>query len=178
MTAPTPEQEMAWADEDERLENGLVALAAAVGNALKVCSYGLTIGEAYVPFDPDDEDECEPEETEDGELLMCEQAWVRVASVQPISGGVSALDGEACDSVLRLELEVGVLRCIEVPQGGEAPKASDVLVAAIQSMRDMQAIRRAAENTEVWDALIVGQWVPNGPLGGQYGGVWTFTVEV
>lgn len=157
--------------EDERLENSLVAFTIAIGAALKVCSYGLTIGEAYVPFDPDDDDECEDEEA------TCEQAWVRVAQVTP-TGGSSLLDGSECSAVLRYDLEVGILRCVEVPEGGEAPKAEDVLAAAMQSMRDMNAIYRTALATDVWETLVTGTWVPVGPTGGQYGGTWSFSVEI
>lgn len=176
----TPEQicrAKTWQDEDERFHNALIAFTAAIGNALDVCSYGLTIGEAYVPFDSDAEDECD-EDTEDAAL--CTQAWVRVTDISP-TGGVTGFDGSQCDSLLRLGLEVGVLRCMTIEEQGEAPKASDVLVAALQSMDDMRAIYRAATedpDAAVWDTLLAGQWVPNGPMGGQYGGIWTFTVEI
>lgn len=157
--------------EDERLQNALLAFTHAVCGTLEhVCSYGLTIGESYVPFDPDDEDDCEDEE------VHCTQAWVRVAGVTA-SGGIDSFGG-ACAVVLRMDLEVGILRCIEVEEGGEAPKAGDVLVAAMQSMRDMNSIYREAIGLEVWDAIYPGQWVPNGPAGGQYGGIWMFTVEL
>jgi hypothetical protein len=86
-------------------------------------------------------------------------------------------DGD-CALTLRLDLEVGVLRCIEIEEDGEAPTASDVLAAAVQAMTDMNAILCAAMACEVWDAINVGQWTPSGPLGGQYGGTWTFTVEI
>jgi hypothetical protein len=86
--------------------------------------------------------------------------------------------GGDCGGTLRIGLEVGVLRCLEIPEDGEAPTASDVLVAATQAMADMQAIMCAALGCEVWDAIEVGEWSPSGPLGGQYGGIWTFTVEL
>jgi hypothetical protein len=31
---------------------------------------------------------------------------------------------------------------------------------------------------EVWQAIDAGEWLPDGPMGGQYGGTWNFTVEV
>lgn len=177
MTTPSLEKtndQLLAEQTDERFHNSLIAFTAAIGEALDVCSYGLTIGEAYVPFDPDDGD-CNDAEDED--LVQCTQAWVRVAGVAP-TGGITLFDGSECDSLLRVTLEVGVLRCIEVEEEGEAPKASDVLVAAIQSMSDMTAIYRAAMDLEVWDAINAGEWIPNGPLGGQYGGIWNFTVEI
>jgi hypothetical protein len=164
--------------EDERLHNALVAFTQAIGEALAVCSYGLTIGQDYVPFEPDDEDDCDEDEEEDA--VTCTQAWVRVDGASP-TGGMSLIDGSECGTILRLELEVGILRCIYVEEGGEAPKAADVLAASIQSMSDMTAIYRTAmgpEAPEVWDSITAGQWTPSGPLGGQYGGIWTFTVEI
>lgn len=157
---------------DERLHNALIAFTGCVGESLvDVCSYGLTIGETYVPFDPDPEDDC-PDD-----IAACSQAWVRVMGVQPIYKNDSFDDGD-CSAVLRLSLEVGVLRCLDIPEGGEAPTASDVLVAAMQSMTDMRAIYCAAMACEEWDSIDSGTWTPNGPMGGQYGGVWTFDVEL
>lgn len=155
----------------DRLNDALIGFTGCVGNSLEdLCSYGLTIGDSYVPFDPDPEDDCDAEE------VMCSQAWVRVMSVQPIS--TVGWDGGDCATVLRLDVEVGVVRCIEIPEKGEAPPASEVMVAAMQAMEDMNAIYCAAMGCEVWDSINVGQWSPFGPLGGQYGGTWTFTVEV
>lgn len=51
------------------------------------------------------------------------------------------------------------------------------MVAAMQSMDDMNRILCAALGCEVWEHIDVGTWVPWGPLGFQYGGMWTFTVE-
>jgi len=154
------------------LHDALIAFTGCVGSSLDdMCSYGLTIGETYVPFDPDPEDDCPDDDA------ACSQAWVRVMQVQPVYKEQSFDDGD-CGAVLRLTLEVGVLRCFDIPEEGEAPTASDVLVAAMQSMTDMRAIYCAAMACEVWDSIDSGTWVPSGPLGGQYGGVWTFDVEL
>lgn len=155
----------------DTLLDALTAFTGAIGEAIPdVCSYGLTIGETYVPFDPDPDDEgCDEEDA------MCSQIWVRVTSVdvdQPESWG------NDCASTMNIGLEVGILRCIEIESGGEAPTASEVLAASMQSMTDMRAMYCAAMSTEVWDGIDVGQWSPIGPMGGQYGGAWTFTVEV
>lgn len=155
----------------EALQDALIAFTGCVGEALvDICSYGLTIGETYVPFDPDPEDDCDVGEVE------CSQVWVRVTGVTPVAT-VASFGGD-CGGTLSVGLEVGVLRCVEIAEDGEAPKASDVLVAAVQAMADMQALYCAAMNCEVWDAIESGAWSPSGPLGGQYGGIWTFTVEL
>lgn len=157
----------------ERLNDALIEFTACIGNGLEdVCSYGLTIGETYVPFNPDEDEPCDDED------IQCTQAWVRVMNVQPKAEGVEGFGGQDCYLTLTLDLEVGILRCVEVEEGGEAPNATDVLVAAGQAMTDMNAILCSALGCEVWDAIEVGQWQPVGPLGGQYGGIWNFTVEV
>lgn len=155
----------------DHINTALVAFTGCIGEAVPdICSYGLTIGDSYVPFLPDEGD-CEDDDDE-----MCSQVWVRVVSVDIAS--TEGFNGGDCASVMRLELEVGIIRCIEIPEGGEAPTASDVLAAAIQANHDMNAIYCAAMGCEVWDAINAGQWVPEGPQGGQYAGVWTFTVEI
>lgn len=154
----------------DRLNEALVAFTGCIGEALEdICSYSLTIGESYVPFAPDEDDDCD-----DGEE-QCSQAWVRVTDVTPTSS--EGWDDD-CATVLRIGLEVGVLRCIEIPEDGEAPTGLDVMAAAMQSMTDMNVIYCAAMACEVWESIESGQWSPEGPLGGQYGGMWTFTVEV
>lgn len=159
---------------DSRLHAGLIGIMLSIGSAIDVCSYGLVIGDSYVPFDPD-EDECQDDEGDDA---TCEQVWVRVAQVTP-TGGVDTFRG-MCGQEMQLALEVGVLRCIETPEQGEAPRASDMLAAVLQSMDDMNAIYRGAMGVDddLFDEIIAGEWTPVGPMGGQYGGIWTFTVTI
>lgn len=159
------------ADADP-LHDALVQFTGCVGEALEgVCSYGLTVGETYVPFEPDPEDDCPEEDS------ACSQAWVRVMNVNVTDVG-EGFDGGDCSASLRLSLEVGVLRCFDIEEGGAAPTATEVLIAALQSTTDMKAIYCAAMSCDVWDAINAGTWVPMGPMGGQYGGTWTFDVTV
>lgn len=154
----------------DSLNVALVAFTGCVGSALEdICTYGLTIGEAYVPFDPDPEDDCEDDEA------ACSQAWVRVMNITPTTS--EGWDND-CAVAMRIDLEVGVLRCLELKEEGEAPTASEMLEAAMQAMTDMNALYCAAMACDVWDAIDSGQWSPMGPMGGQYGGTWTFTVEL
>lgn len=162
---------MADTELAEKLNDALIEFTACVGGSVDdICSYGLTIGESYVPFDPDPDDECEDDE------IQCSQLWVRVVNSNPASSGVESFAGQDCALVMEINLEVGIYRCVEIPEGGEAPTATDVLVSAAQAMEDMKRILCAALACEVWDSISVGTWLPTGPLGGQYGGIWTFTV--
>lgn len=159
---------------DDVVNDALIKFTACIGSALPdICSYSLTLGEAYVPFAPDEDSDCEDEDE-----TACTQAWVRVMNVTPKqSAGTEGWGGD-CAIVLEAELEVGVLRCIEVKDKGEAPTETEVMTYAMQSMSDMLAIHKAAMGCEVWESITTGQWQPSGPLGGQYGGTWTFTVEI
>lgn len=156
---------------DDELHSALLTFTSCVGNAVEgICSYSLTIGETYVPFLPSPDDTC----LEDEEA--CSQLWVRVTNVQPEANQSWAGD---CAVVLNIGLEVGVLRCVEVPEDGEAPDADEVLVAALQAMTDMRAIFCAAMGCdEAFSSIESGAWSPNGPNGGQVGGVWTFTAQL
>lgn len=160
-------------DEEDPLYDALIEFTACIGAAVgDICSYGFTIGDTYVPFDPDeDDDEC------DTESVQCSQVWTRVMGAQPKDEGAGGWDGN-CALVMTLDIEVGVLRCVEVPDGGEAPTATEVMTAGLQAMADMKAILCAALGCDTWDDVEPGTWRPIGPLGGQYGGVWTFTVEI
>lgn len=169
----------------DRLHEALVQFTTCIGNAvMDVCSFGLTMGDAYVPFDPDPDEDCD-DDVVDG--MLCSQLWVRVMGVNPKDVGDVGFGGQDCSLTLTMDLEVGVLRCIEIPEDGEAPNTTQVLTGALQSMSDMNDILCAAlscgateEDPEarVFDEIIVGSWAPLGPLGGQAGGVWHFTVEI
>lgn len=164
---------MADPDLAEKLNDALIEFTACVGNSVEdMCSYGLTIGESYVPFDPDPDDDCD-----DDDEVQCSQLWVRVTGSKPTgSNTAESFAGQDCALVMEIDLEVGIYRCVEIPEDGEAPKASDVLVAAAQANEDMKRILCAALSCEVWDSIGIGTWQPTGPFGGQYGGIWTFTV--
>lgn len=179
MTTETPEANPhALAD---KINTALVGFTGCIGEALEeICSYSLTFGEVYWPFSPDEEDGCD--EGED-----CSQAWVRVTDInvafnqKGFDSGPIRDDGScegACGGTFRFNLEVGVLRCYDIPEGGEAPTATQVMSVAMQANIDMAAIYQAAMNCEVWESITPGSWQPEGPLGGQYGGYWNFTVEL
>lgn len=167
----------------DSINAALVGFTGCIGGALDgICSYSLTFGEVYVPFKPDDADDCGDDEED-----WCAQAWVRVTDIsvaydeKGFDAGPSDSDGScegSCGGTFSIGLEVGVLRCYEVPEDGEAPTATQSMATAMQSMIDMSALYQAAMNCDVWESISVGQWQPEGPLGGQYGGYWNFTVEL
>lgn len=160
-----------------RLQNSLLEFSQCVGTAVEVCSWGLTIGETYVPFDPDEDEAEECPHDEEDDFATCSQVWVRVENITPKTAPEPGLAARDYYYDSTITLEVGILRCIEVPEGGEAPRATDVMSSAFLAMEDMNDLLCAAMGCEVWESIEVGTWTPSGPLGGQYGGIWTFTVE-
>jgi len=172
MTEAPPEQtpDSGYRPAD-KINDAIAHFTGDIGTALEdICSYGWTIGDSYVPFDPDEDSECDDDEA------LCSQMWVRVVQISAETAD-EAWDA-SCALELRIELEVGVLRCITVPEDGEAPTETDVLAAAMVAMDDMNTIQCAGMNSEAFDDLTLGTWVPVGPQGGQYGGVWSFTAVV
>lgn len=162
-------------DKAGNLNEALVAFTGAIGTALyKICSYGLTYGDTYVPFMPDEIDNT----CSDEEEALCSQAWVRVVEVHPTPGAAESWNGGDCAIELSVTLEVGTVRCVSIPEGGEAPTVTDALSAALQANEDMLTIHCAAMSLEVWSSISSGTWTPHGPMGGQYGGIWTFTVTI
>jgi hypothetical protein len=165
-------------DPDALLQDALIAFTGCIGESLdNLCTYGLTIGDSYVPFRPDPEDE-EADEDDDCTEDACNQAWVRVMGISAKPDPNTEGWGGNCAPLLTADLEVGILRCFEIGEGGEAPTASEVLVAAMQSMTDMAAIHKAALSCEAFPYIESQTWQPLGPSGGQYGGMWGFTVEI
>lgn len=168
MSEPVPES-----PTNEVLNEAIVAFTGCIAEALDdVCSVSLTMGDSYVPFMPDEDSDCEDEDD-----VMCSQGWVRVMNIGSSANSPESWEGN-CEIVLSLNLEVGVMRCVPIPEDGEAPTETDVLMASLQALDDMRAILCAAMNCEVWDAIDPGVWSPYGPMGGQHGGTWTFSVEL
>lgn len=177
MTTNSDEVDSGLSSKPATLEDAVLAFTGAIGEAIPdVCTYTLIYGDKYIPFRPDEEEE---EAGDDGEPSPCEnnecdQLWVRVAMVT-IAGDVPQSFGGSCEGLYQLDLEVGIQRCVRVEDDGEAPRANDLMVGAMQMLDDMQAIFKAAMGLEVWDSIDAGAWLPSGPEGGQYGGSWDFT---
>lgn len=155
----------------DRINEALVGFTGCLGDAFDdLCTYGFIVGDSYAPFAPDPEEEAGCEDDD------CSTLWVRVTSINPLS--TEGFDGGDCAMSMRVNLEVGILRCVEVVAEGESPTATEVLTYAMQAMKDMNKILCAAMDCEVWDAINVGEWEPLGPLGGEYGGTWSFSAEL
>lgn len=152
-----------------RLEDLAACLCAAVDDTSSMCFCGILPGEQWY-----DVSDCEDN---------CGQAWVRVAQVFParslgepdVTYGFT--DTGNCGAVLSLTVEMGVLRCLEIPEDGTAQSAPILLAAAEQQMKDMLDIRKAVVCCTSFSEKLMGVWTPIGPVDGSViGGFWTVTL--
>lgn len=158
---------------ESRVLKALIEFTGCIGGAFDdVCSYALIPGDGYIPFAPDEDDEenCEDED--------CSQVWVRVTSMNPTPKNTEGWDGQECGFTMDLSLEVGIMRCMEVIAEGEAPTATAMLAYAMQAVEDSNVLMCAALGCDVGISLNIGSWTPLGPLGGEFGGSWTMTLQV
>lgn len=167
MSEVTPEKPV----PGENIQMAFAAFVSCIADAFPdVCSVGMTIGSEYVPFRPDPDDDCEDDEDDEE---FCTQVWVRFTGAA-VSGS-TGFDGGFCGSEMEMGVEVGIYRCFEMDEDGEAPTATQMFEAALQSIEDQATILCAANACDVWSKIVAGQWTPLGPQGYQYGGQWSFT---
>lgn len=103
----------------------------------------------------------------------CGMAWVRLTSAYPATGvGVlSELPGN-CGTFLGLDIEIGVMRCLEQPDGGEPPDPEQYAAASALQSDDILAMRRAVQCCAALEDASMGLYQPVGPDGAVVGGVW------
>lgn len=157
---------------DELILTYLAALAGCVCekvNAVnETCFCGITLGDQYVSTSGIGD--CEE---------ACGEAWVRITGAYPSTVvGQPNFNLDNCGASMGVDIEIGVLRCLEVPEGGEAPTPEQFLEAANVQIKDMIAIRDAVLCCEHFPSYILGAWTPIGPDGGLVGGSWTISVGV
>lgn len=148
-----------------QLEDLATCLCAEVGGDT-MCYCGVIVGDDIYDLSGVGGD-CED---------ACGQAWVRVTdSFMASTLGVQDVDGGNCGLEMNVVVEVGVLRCLRIPEKGEANTAEEMVAAFEQQQSDMLAIRRALLCCDSIDSqdVILGTFAPIGPQGGLYGGVWT-----
>lgn len=106
------------------------------------------------------------------------QAWVRVDGINPSDSG----NGDPCGGRLlgaMLSLEVGVYRCIAVPDDrGVPPSGDEQMTDALEAYQDAAVLRHAVACCEALEDRVVqvGRWQPMGPAGGCAGSRWDVSV--
>lgn len=107
---------------------------------------------------------------------LCGMAWVRLALSYPANGiGIVDERPSNCGAELGVDIEVGIIRCLELPEDGEAPDGATMLASSIEQADDIEAIRRAIAccSPLAETGYILGPYQPYGPQGGIVGGWWT-----
>lgn len=103
----------------------------------------------------------------------CGMAWVRLDTAYPsLTIGQLYADANNCVVPLGMDIELGIMRCIEVGDGLDGPTAEQLLESSQLQIADMLIMQRAIyccpslPNKE----MVVGPYIPAGPLGGLVGG--------
>jgi hypothetical protein len=83
----------------------------------------------------------------------------------------------SCAAPLAFQVDLGIVRCLPVmDDDGDPPDPDELSASALSMMDDMFAIKHAI--AQVADKVhILGNWVPQGPVGGCVGGYWTLFVS-
>lgn len=104
----------------------------------------------------------------------CGMAWVRLIGMYPsVSLGQPNTEPGNCQSLLGLEVEVGIMRCASLPDDdGTPPSAADLAGDVELQAADALTMRRALLCCASSQDLMLGPYTPQGPEGGLVGGVW------
>jgi hypothetical protein len=112
---------------------------------------------------------------------LCGMAWTRLESSYPATSlGEFQGDENTCGTFLGLDIELGVLRCVEGGDNGEAPEAAEWERATELQLGDMVAMRRAVQCCPALEEIdfLLGTYSPIGPQGLVAGGIWTVSVLI
>lgn len=101
----------------------------------------------------------------------CGMAWVRLTTAYPsVSVGVPTGVPGNCTTAIGVEIEMGIVRCLDVGEGGTPPEFASLTASAVLQVADMMAMWRAVHCCQNARDFIIGQYVPIGPQGGLIGG--------
>lgn len=110
----------------------------------------------------------------------CGMAWVRSMAIYPaVTLGALNDTGNNCTSMLGIDIQIGILRCVSVgSEDGEMPGAAELLSDARQQHADALSIWKSVSCCSELTSkdYTLGPWVPMGPLGGYSGGAFTVSV--
>lgn len=108
------------------------------------------------------------------------QLYVRVVRAFPTGQPFPADYTGKCPPMMGYALALGLLRCTPVQDDlGNAPAPKDLTDNAHDLIDDMHLLMqtiRCMENPRGVQAMRLGAWTPQGPMGGCAGGEWDFTL--
>lgn len=136
-----------------------------------VCSCGVIAGDSMAPGFIDGN--CN---------VACGAAWVRVTTIYPMKGiGNPDTTVGNCGAGVGADIEMGIVRCMDVGGvDGAGPSAESMLAAAQLQYADAMVMRKAVQCCPGFPAResIMGSYAPVGPAGGMVGGMWTVRVAI
>ena len=101
----------------------------------------------------------------------CGMAWVRLSTAYPsVSIGQPAGIPGNCTMGIGVEIEMGIVRCLDVGEGSTPPEPTSLTASAVLQVADMMAMWRALHCCQNAKDFIIGQYAPIGPEGGVVGG--------
>jgi hypothetical protein len=110
---------------------------------------------------------------------VCGMAWVRLITTYPsVSVGAAAERPGNCAMGIGVDVEVGVVRCLDAGDEGEAPSPESMAESARLQAADMLAMWRAIACCRTSKDWIMGQYQPYGPEGGMVGGTFQIAMTV
>jgi hypothetical protein len=110
----------------------------------------------------------------------CGMAWVRLVAAYPsvVIGTPDQQPGN-CGSMVGMDVEVGILRCVSMPhEDGSPPDPADLQADAALQVADAMALRKAVYCCGPEKDLVLGYYTPLGPAGGVVGGFWLVSMQV
>lgn len=112
----------------------------------------------------------------------CGMAWVRLVNVYPATTvGQPDESSNNCASMLGLNIEIGLMRCVSIGnEDGSQPDAGTLLAEAEQQHQDAMSMWRAVACCTGLTSkdYVLGSYVPMGPMGGYMGGSWNLSVMI
>lgn len=107
-------------------------------------------------------------------------AWVRLVRLEPDVDNAGAVAPSACPTAWLAVIELGVYRCVPLPEEGEALPEQTEHVISLDALSDMNALLRVLTCClALADAFIgVDFWQPLGPSGGCAGGMLQFRASI
>lgn len=106
----------------------------------------------------------------------CGMAWVRLMSMYPaVNTGIVSEQPGNCSATIGLEIEIGMLRCMSIPEDGEPLPPGELLEVTDLQTRDAMSMWRAVVCCSSIDpkGSILSAYQPMGPMGGLVGGSYT-----
>jgi hypothetical protein len=109
----------------------------------------------------------------------CGMAWVRLTSSYPsVSIGQPTARPGNCSAGIGIEVEIGIMRCIDLGDGTNPPVLADMKAAADLQYADMVAMLRAIACCRASKDWLLGTYIPYGPQGGMVGGIMPLALLV